>query len=145
MAYRSPSAMRHRRPRIHLLFSMQTAPAAHLPPLETLSFCYWLLGAEDGEGIDPTAPSRWLPLLREEAQDGFAQLERTLRREAALLAERSMPLWDQVGRADPLSKAVGRAARKLATVVAAVPAGSDEAQQLEELPAQLIHELVAGY
>ena len=115
-----------------------------LPPLESLSFCHWLLGADEPSDGDGT-PARWLRLLRDESEDGFAQLRRTLRREAALLAERSMPLWDQVGRADPLSKAVGRAATRLAAVTAAAPTGSDAAQLLEDLPEQLIHELVSGY
>jgi GAF domain-containing protein len=123
---------------------MQPVPA-HLPPLESLSFCHWLLGGDGAASPDESTPSRWLRLLRDESEDDFAQLRRTLRREAALLAERSMPLWDQVGRADPLSKAVGRAARRIAAVTAAAPTGSDEARLLEDLPEQLIHELVSGY
>jgi two-component system, sensor histidine kinase PdtaS len=143
-----------------------------LPPLEPLAFCRWLLGEDsdasggrsgngrydrdDPNGLDPfitparrleeeRSYGRWLRLLRHEAEDDFAHLQRTLRREAALLAERSMPLWDQVGRADPLSKAVGRAATRLAELVASIPTGSDEAIRFESLPELLLHELVAGY
>jgi two-component system, sensor histidine kinase PdtaS len=131
---------------------MQTSPASL--PMETLAFCHWLLGeAEEhhnesgGEnGHSPNRDlARWLRLLRVAADDGYSQLCRTLRREAALLAERSMPLWDQEGRADPLSKAVGRSAARLSAVATLAPAGSEEAARLEELPQLLIHELVAGY
>ena len=60
-------------------------------------------------------------------------------------AERAVPQWRESGRADPLSRAVGRAAARLSELAAAAPADSAEARALRRLPALLLHELVAGY
>jgi GAF domain-containing protein/anti-sigma regulatory factor (Ser/Thr protein kinase) len=137
-----------------------------MAPVETLAFCHWLLGegpdahgtVSGGAGASPASRSsapgvpwtdaghgRWLRLLRVEAEDGFGQLCRIMRREAALLAERSMPLWNQVGRSDPLSNAASRAAQRLEALASAAPPNSEEARLLAALPEQLLHELVAGY
>jgi GAF domain-containing protein/anti-sigma regulatory factor (Ser/Thr protein kinase) len=151
-----------------------TYPATGGVPQEIAAFCHWLIGAEDapsGEspdaydgavglpsaraGVDGAAAAgggggepahaRWHRVVLHAADDGFSQLCRTVRREAALLAERSMPLWEAVGRADPLSKAVSRAGARLAALAASAPAGSEEARLLQHLPGGLLHELVAGY
>src|SRR5436189_4129827 len=100
---------------------MQRSPytGSATPPQETVAFCHWLLaGADDTAGGNGSGPAilstggmpeghgRWHRLLRDATEDGFSQLLRAVRREAALLAERSAPRWDEVGRADPLAKAV---------------------------------------
>ncbi|HEV2123159.1 MAG TPA: GAF domain-containing protein [Chloroflexota bacterium] len=88
---------------------------------------------------------RWHRLLRASAVDDFSHLLRTMRREAALLAERSMPLWAEVGRAQPLSHAVGRVAGRLSLLSSSVSAHGEEVNWFQTLPEQIVHELVDGY
>src|SRR5919199_2741607 len=136
-------------------------PGSATSPQETLAFCHWLLSdvEESGFGAEPSAAvalagmgggarenlARWHRLLRDATEDGFSQLLRAVRREAALLAERAAPQSDEVGRADPLAKAVGRAASRLTALAASAPTGSQTARALQELPEPLLRELVAGY
>ena len=118
-------------------------------PQEAGAFCHWLLadeGAERGAELDAREGyARWHRLLRDAAEDGFSQLLRAVRREAARLAERSAPLWDEVGRADPRARAVACAAARLSALAAAAPPGNPTAQALRDLPGSLLRELVAGY
>ncbi len=103
-------------------------PASAPSPQETVAFCHWLLAderPEDERELDARdGYAHWHRLLRDEADDGFSHLLRAVRREAALLAERSAPLWDEVGRANPLARAAARAAARLAALTAAAPPGS---------------------
>lgn len=131
---------------------MVMATSAGVPPLETLAFCRWLLGEDmtdqsdlDGDVLDTEVSARWHRLIRYSAEDEYRHLLRTMRREAALLAERSMPLWDQLGRAEPLSQAVGRVANRLASLHNAVPEHSYEAELTRHLLELVLHELVDGY
>src|SRR5437867_4501452 len=141
---------------------MQPSPysGSAIPPQETAAFCHWLLsdeaetagatgsgavGGAGGTGGARDGHTHWHRLLRDATEDRFSQLLRAVRREAALLAERSAPLWNEVGRADPLAKAVARAAARLATLATTAPAGSQTARALQELPEPLLRELVAGY
>src|SRR5436309_201768 len=100
---------------------MQPAPysGSATSPQETVAFCHWLLsdderrngaanGAANGavpgtaDGMAATGGTRsglaqWHRLLRDAMEDHFSQLLRAVRREAALLAERSAPQWEEVG------------------------------------------------
>ena len=122
-----------------------------------MAFCHWLL-SEDGDAPLPDGHggaalthdardgyAHWHRLLRDAAEDGFSQLLRAVRREAALLAERSAPRWGEVGRADPLARATARAAGRLAALASAAPTGTQTAEALQSLPEALLRELVAGY
>src|SRR5436190_623570 len=151
---------------------MQRSPytGSATPPQETVAFCHWLLADADetaggnGSGLAtwpaggppgplstpgipgmPEGHGRWHRLLRDATEDGFSQLLRAARREAALLAERSAPHRDEVGRAGPLARAVAQAAARLSALAASAPAGSQTARALQELPEPLLRELVAGY
>jgi GAF domain-containing protein len=150
-------------------------PARRTPLQEAAAFCRWLLGEEpdpapgpethDAEapaGDPPPGPSggasdalaagadgdgalyaRWHRLIRESADDRFSQLLRAMRMEATLLAER--PLRADAARLDPLARAAGQAAARLAALTAAAQPGSREAAALQELPERLLSALVAGY
>lgn len=131
-------------------------------PQDAGAFCHWLLSddvAEDGsdatsdqDGV-PVASEprngadacRWLRLIRDTEHDHFSHLLRAVRGEAVLLAERSIPLWEAAGRADPLARAVRRAAARFAELAACAPPDSPEANVLRKLPEEVLHELVAGY
>ncbi len=101
-------------------------------------------GARGADGEARALYARWHRLIRHSADDGFSQLVRAIRREAALLAEQAQP-WDAEGRVDPLAKVTGRAAGRLSALAATAPPGSLEARLLRDLPERLIPEFVAGY
>lgn len=101
-------------------------------------------GARVADSEARASYARWHRLIRHSADDGFSQLVRAIRREAALLAEQAPP-WDAEGRVDPLATATGRAAGRLSALAAAAPAGSLEARLLRDLPERLLPEFVAGY
>ncbi|MGH2368656.1 MAG: GAF domain-containing protein, partial [Chloroflexota bacterium] len=129
-----------------------TATAAATAPQETVAFCQWLLDEEGGEadveaisGNADIEHARWHRVIRQAADDGFSQLLRAVRREAVLLARRSIPLREAVEYVDSLPDAVGRAATRLsALTITAVP-GSQEFRALRQVKRKLLSELVAGY
>jgi GAF domain-containing protein/anti-sigma regulatory factor (Ser/Thr protein kinase) len=123
------------------------------PPQETDAFCQWLIDGT-GDPVDESdeAYDRWHRLIRDSVEDRHSQLLRAVRREAALLAERSLPGWAQdEGRAgegerpDQLAQAVARASARLLTLAAAARPGSVEAKALRHVPPRLLEALVSGY
>ena len=72
-----------------------TLPTTGAAPQETVAFCQWLLGENGPDGeieavAGDTDLTRWHRLLRQASEDGFSQLLRAVRREAALLADRAV-------------------------------------------------------
>lgn len=118
---------------------------------ETVAFCRWLLEEQpDAPAIDATAPmrdgesdARWHRLVCQ--AQGSSELLRVMRAEAALLAERSMPVWDATGYARPLAAAVQGATFRLTALASTARPESKEGQLLRQLPGELLHELVNGY
>ncbi|HEX2185104.1 MAG TPA: GAF domain-containing protein, partial [Chloroflexota bacterium] len=128
-------------------------PSAGIAPQELVDFCDWLLDEEgDTADVESIAEdidhARWHRLLVQAADDGFSQILRAVRREAALLAERSIP-FQQDGAGghapDPLPDAVGRAATRLSALTITARRGSPELRALRAVKRKLLSELVAGY
>lgn len=128
-------------------------PVRGAVPQEASAFCHWLLseagGTADLESMaGETDHARWHRLLCQASEDGFGQLLRSVRREAALLADRSAASLDESAQpehADPLPDAVGRAAARLSALTLSARPGSPELRALRAVKREILRELVAGY
>jgi GAF domain-containing protein len=130
-----------------------TLPTTGAAPQETVAFCQWLLAENGPDGeieavAGDTDLTRWHRLLRQASEDGFSQLLRAVRREAALLADRAVaaPGGGQSGEHhDLLPDAVGRAATRLSALTIGALPGSPDLRALRAVKRRILSQLVAGY
>jgi two-component system, sensor histidine kinase PdtaS len=130
-----------------------TLPATGTAPQETFAFCQWLLSENGPDGdieavAGDTDHARWHRLLLQSSDDGHSLLLRAVRREAALLAGRSIAASGEGETADQndlLPDAVGRAATRLSALTISALPGSIELRALRAVKRRILSELVAGY
>ena len=82
-------------------------------PADSLVFCRWLLGEQDGDAISGEEASwkRWGSLIQRAQADEFVSLIHSLRREAALLAEHGLALSPALTRVQARIAALAHDAR----------------------------------
>ncbi len=133
-----------------------TLPTTGAAPQETVAFCQWLLAENGPDGeveavAGDTDLTRWHRLLRQASEDGFSQLLRAVRREAALLADRAVAAptgedgSEHSEHHDLLPDAVGRAATRLSALTIGALPGSPDLRALRAVKRRILSQLVAGY